>query len=292
MVKLEFQIDLSYVVNDPTCDFIFNIHAAQTECQTVLRENLQINQPVVTILQTHSESKNRLLRLQAAQGPLTLSYSATVTIDHRLRPPAEIMQVPIAQLPTSVLQYLNPSRYCQSDRLQKFALTEFGHLAPGYSRAIAICDWVRSRIAFQVQTSNVNTSAIDTLIERVGVCRDFAHLMITLCRALSMPARIASGIDYGADAALGVPDFHAYVEVYLSDGWYIFDPSGLAVPMGFLRFGTGQDAADVAFATIFGAVQASMPQVTINAIEDAAQQIVAPYHTNDALSTDAGSFDL
>ena len=86
------------------------------------------------------------------------------------------------------------------------------------------------------------------------MCRDFAHLMIALCRAVNIPARFATGTDYGADPALGPPDFHAYVEVYLGDRWYIFDPSGTAIPMGFVRFGTGRDAADVAFATIFGGV--------------------------------------
>ena len=107
-------------------------------------------------------------------------------------------------------------------------------------------------MTFTSNTSNSNTSAVDTLIEQVGVCRDFAHLMIALCRAVNIPARFATGTDYGADPALGPPDFHAYVEAYLGDRWYIFDPSGTAIPMGFVRFGTGRDAADVAFATIFG----------------------------------------
>ncbi|MFX8731703.1 transglutaminase-like domain-containing protein, partial [Acinetobacter baumannii] len=77
---------------------------------------------------------------------------------------------------------------------------------------------------------------LDTIQSGRGVCRDFAHLMIALCRALSIPARFATGIDYGADPVLGPTDFHAYVEVYLSGGWYIFDPSGTAIPMGFVRF--------------------------------------------------------
>ena len=127
---------------------------------------------------------------------------------------------------------------------------------PGYSCASAICDWVGQHVRSQSNTSSSATLAIDTLIDRVGICRDFAHLMIALCRAANLPARIASGIDCGVDPALGPQDFHAYVEVLLGNRWYVFDPSGTAIPMGFVRFATGRDAADIAFATIFGSISA------------------------------------
>ena len=103
----------------------------------------------------------------------------------------------------------------------------------------------------------------------MGVCRDFAHLMIALCRAVNIPARFATGIDYGAPTVMGPTDFHAYVEVYLGDRWYIFDPSGVAIPMGFVRFGTGRDAADAAFATIFGGVVGAAPVIQIQAVPNA-----------------------
>src|SRR6185436_9685670 len=123
---------------------------------------------------------------------------------------------------------------------------------------------------------NSSTSAVDTLTEQVGVCRDFAHLMIALCRAINIPARFVTGIDYGADPALGPTDFHAYVEVYLGDRWYMFDPSGVAIPMGFVRLGTGRDAADTSFATIFGSVQSASPIINIEAIVDTANSYVMP----------------
>jgi transglutaminase-like putative cysteine protease len=144
---------------------------------------------------------------------------------------------------------------------------------------------VQKHVKFTSNTSNSNTSAVDTLIEQVGVCRDFAHLMIALCRAVNIPARMATGTDFGADPALGPPDFHAYVEVYLSDRWYIFDPSGTSIPMGFMRIGTGRDAADVAFATIFGNVQSQAPLIRTRAIEDAARGFELPWHCTEALST-------
>jgi transglutaminase-like putative cysteine protease len=167
-------------------------------------------------------------------------------------------------------------------------MAEFGSLEPGHGRVQAIIDWIQKRVAFASNTSNSSTSAIDTLIDRTGVCRDFTHLMVALCRALNIPARFTTGTDYGADPALGPPDFHAYAEVYLGDRWYIFDPSGTAIPMGFVRFGTGRDAADVAFATIFGAVTPWAPWIRTVAVEDAAAGAVLPHHCDMALSTDSG----
>ncbi|HEX3142025.1 MAG TPA: transglutaminase-like domain-containing protein, partial [Rhizobacter sp.] len=115
------------------------------------------------------------------------------------------------------------------------------------------------------------------------------HLMIALCRAINIPARFATGTDYGADPVLGPPDFHAYVEVYLGDRWYIFDPSGTAIPMAFVRVGTGRDAADVAFATIFGGVRSQAPMIRAWAVEDAGRGFEMPYRCREALSTDGGS---
>jgi transglutaminase-like putative cysteine protease len=97
---------------------------------------------------------------------------------------------------------------------------------------------------------------------------------------------MASGMDYGADPVLGPPDFHAYVEVFLGDRWYIFDPSGTAIPMGFVRFATGRDAADIAFATIFGSVNAAQPLINIQAVVNSHGLLVVPQHVGYALSTD------
>jgi transglutaminase-like putative cysteine protease len=187
-----------------------------------------------------------------------------------------------------VLAYIYPSRYCQSDRLHKLAGAEFGSLQPGYWRVRAIQDWVHRRTKFVPGSSNATTSAVDTLIEQVGVCRDFAHLMIALCRAINIPARFATAIDYGSDPAFGPTDFHAYVEVFLSGRWYLFDPAGMALPMGLIRLGTGRDAADVSFATIFGTVKSDPPVITIEALEDAGNAIGLPFACVDALSTDGG----
>jgi transglutaminase-like putative cysteine protease len=286
MIRLRLALELEYDIAEPGCDFIFIIHAAHTDRQHVVQEQLTLSQQVQPLVETDPATGNRHLRLQALAGPLKLAYSATVDLSHHMAEPGEIAEVPVARLPADVLKYIYPSRYCQSDRLHRFAMREFGQQPQGYSRVQAIRDWVLRHTTFSSNTSDSNTSAIDTLLETLGVCRDFAHLMIALCRAVNIPARFTTGIDYGADPALGPSDFHAYVEVYLGHRWYLFDPSGTAIPMGFVRFGTGRDAADVAFATIFGTVKSGAPCIHIEAIPGDDGQLAVPRHCSEALSTD------
>ena len=287
MIRLQLTLQLDYEVAQPGCDFIFNIHAAQTERQRVLSEKLTLSQNLAFRVDTDPVTLNRTMRLSSGPGPLRVNYTATVDLNHHVAEPDSIAEVAVAQLPTPVLSYIYPSRYCQSDRLLRLAAREFGLWRQGYSRVQGIRDWVLARTRFTPNTTNGNTSAVDTLLETVGVCRDFAHLMIALCRAVNIPARFTSGIDYGADPALGPTDFHAYVEAYLGDRWYIFDPSGTAIPMGFVRFGTGRDAADVAFATLFGPVQSQAPRISIAAVAGADGRLLMPHHSAQALSTDA-----
>jgi len=288
MVRLKLSLALNYEIFSAPADFIFNIHAAKTDHQTVVEEDLFISQPVESHVHTVAASCNRYLRVNAQPGPLTVRYRATVDISHQVSAPGHLAEVPVALLPPESLDYVYPSRYCQSDRLGRLAIREFGNLPMGYGRVQAIRDWVNQRVAFTSNSSNATTSATDTLVDQAGVCRDFAHLMIALCRAVNIPARFTTGIDFGADPALGPTDFHAYVEAFLGGRWYMFDPSGTAIPMGFVRFGTGRDAADVSFATIFGSVASQAPVIQVEAQEDPVRGFVMPYHCAEALSTDAG----
>lgn len=284
MIRLELAVELGYEIDDPAgADFVFNIQAAQTACQSVARERLQLSQAVEPAQATDPATASRFVRVHAGPGELRVNYEALVDIHHHLAEPDSLEEVPVRELPLEVMPYLYPSRYCQSDRLLTLAAHEFGSLVPGYSRVLAVQHWVQAQVRFLSNSSDSTTSAVDTLIERVGVCRDFAHLMIALCRALNMPARIVSGTDFGAAAALGPPDFHAYAEVYLGDRWYLFDPSGTGIPMGFVRLGTGRDAADVAFATLFGRVRAEAPRISARACTG--DGAVAPHHCREALST-------
>ena len=165
------------------------------------------------------------------------------------------------------------------------AWQQFGHLAPGYEQVDTVCAWVRERTRFQPGTSGIYTSALDTLNDCAGVCRDFAHVAISFLRALNYPARIVTGVDYGADPALGPPDLHCYLDVFLGDRWYLFDPTGISPLTGLVRIATGRDAADVSFATMFGQVRGTMPTVSFSAIEDIAAGIALPVPTTLAVST-------
>ena len=286
MIRLEFSIELNYEIKQVSSDFIFSIHAAKTNHQTQINEYLTLSQNIGLTMYTDPISHTRLLRLKAMPGLLKLNYGGTVDLRHDSAATNQIHETPVAKLPGEVLTYLYPSRYCQSDLLQDVAIKQFGGIQQGYSRIQAIRDWVLNHVAFRSNSSTAHTTAVDTFLSKNGVCRDFAHLMIALCRALSIPARFVTGIDYGSDPILGPTDFHAYVEVYLDGRWYIFDPSGVAIPMGFLRFSTGHDAADTAIATIFGSVLGSAPIISIKAVPNAQGILERPQHVNYALSTD------
>lgn len=286
--RLRYEIELSYLVRTSGADFIFNVQAARTRRQYVVSEELILSQPAQVQEYTDPGSAGRFLRLRAYAGTLTLLYRGTVDISHHREDPAAITETWIPNLPGSVLPYLYPSRYCESDSLNAFAMEHFGSLWQGYLRVQAICQWVHQNVAFVSGSSSGTTSAIETLRTRQGVCRDFAHLMIALCRAVNIPARFATGLDFGADPALGPPDFHAYVEAFVGGRWYMFDPSGTAIPMGFVRLTSGRDAADSAYASIFGDVVPQNRRLVIEAVPGSDGVLREPWRTWQALSTDDG----
>ena len=287
-IRLRYKADLRYDVRAAGCDFIFNVQATRTSHQRVVSEKLEISPQLDVHSYIDAVTQARYLRLRADEGPLRVYCETVVDLAHYRAEPDSLAENGIGDLPAAVLPYIYPSRYCQSDRLHRFAFAQFGGLPQGYRRVEAIRAWVQDHVQFLSGSSDGNTAAVDTLVTKQGVCRDFAHLMIALCRAVNIPARFATGIDYGADPALGPPDFHAYVEAYVGHRWYLFDPSGTAIPMGFIRLATGRDAADAAFASIFGTVQWETPLIDIEAIPDADGVCRVPEHTAFALSTDDG----
>lgn len=291
MVRLEYTIDLDYEIAGPA-DFLFVVAAATTPAQRVVAERLDVDRPTATAWCTDPHNGNRILRMRTEADALHVAYAATVDIRHHFADPHAVPANAIHDIPADVLPYLAASRYCQSDRFVEFAHAEFGTLEPGYARAAAIAEWVNRHVKFKVGVSNTSTSALDTLVDRHGVCRDFAHLVIALCRALNIPARFVTGIDYGADPALGPCDFHAYAEAWIGDRWYLFDATGISPLTGLVRIGTGRDAADVAFATIYGAVRTHAPAVSVRAVDDPARGIRAPQPTTLAVSTAASRAPL
>jgi transglutaminase-like putative cysteine protease len=282
-VRISYRVALRYDVEGPS-DFIFLIHPARTAQQHVVAEALDVLPEVDHAVETDPQSGNRLLKLQCGAGTLDVRLTACVDVLHHVVELDAIEPVAPFALPAATLRYLTASRYCQSDRLQQRAWDLFGALPRGYAQVQAITQWVRDHVRFQPGSSTPGTSALETYASGQGVCRDFAHLAITFCRALNYPARLVTGVDYGADPSLGPPDFHAYVEAYL-DRWYLFDPTGISPTTGLIRIATGADAADVSFATIFGPVRTGMPQLAFDAVEDPGEGIERPRRTSLAVST-------
>jgi transglutaminase-like putative cysteine protease len=247
MRTIQVGCDLSFSVISRT-SFLFNVAAARTAYQNISAETLQLSPAVEYETKSLGTQAIQIYRLTVEPCEFQLQYRATIELRPEWRDTAEIIESEYAELPIEVLPYLNPSRYCESDRLGHFAARLFDNVPPGFSRVSAICDWINSNIDYQLGSSNVSTSACDVLIQRVGVCRDYAHLAIAFCRALCIPARYISG--YAVD--LQPPDFHGFFEAYLGSRWYLFDATRKAPVEGFVRIGTGRDAADASFATIIG----------------------------------------
>lgn len=198
---------------------------------------------------------NPVKRFVMPTGPLVLRYDAICSVPDEPDPEAaSLLQRPIEELPGEVLHFTLPSRYCLSDELMGMAWELFGQTQPGGARVQAICDWVHDNIRFKYGTSNPLTTASDVLRDRVGVCRDLTHVAISFCRAMNIPTRYVFG--YLPD--LYVPfnpepmDFAAWMEVWLDDRWWTFDPRNNERRVGRVLIGRGRDALDVAMLTTFG----------------------------------------
>jgi len=166
----------------------------------------------------------------------------------------EGQMVPVGQLPSELLRYTLPSRYCDSDKLLNFAWNQFGQITHGLPRVQAICDWVHNNIEYRFLSGRSDLSASEVIERRFGVCRDFAHAAIALCRAFNLPARYVTGHlpDIGYVDPGSPMDFHAYCEVYLGHEWFTFDPRYNIPRIGRVKIAHGADAVDGAFATIYG----------------------------------------
>jgi transglutaminase-like putative cysteine protease len=207
---------------------------------------------------------NRCTRFVAQAGALRLSNS-TLIYDSGVADLVcpEARELPVQELPHDVLCYLYNSRYCEVDRFSTIALELFGALSPGWSRVQALCDWVHTRVTFGYQYARPTKTALDVFTERFGVCRDFQHLAVTLCRALNIPARYATGYlcDIGVPASPSPMDFSAWFEAYLDDRWWTFDARHNHPRIGRILMATGRDASDVAMTTSFGI--ANLRQFTV-----------------------------
>ncbi|MGE3538782.1 MAG: transglutaminase family protein [Candidatus Tectimicrobiota bacterium] len=278
MSMINVGCELRYHVHTSS-SFLFHVAAAQTAHQTVRQEHFTVTPQAPYTVDNIGSEGNRVLRLQTKAGDLTLRYEASVELAPEIEAKPSIAESEYPELPNEVLPYLNPSRYCESDRLLRLVRKEFGHLTPGYGRVVALCDWTYNNLDYIAGSTDARSSACDVLIQRAGVCRDYAHLAIALCRALCIPARYVSGYAVG----LTPPDFHGFFEAFLESRWYLFDATRMAPRDGFVRIGTGRDAVDTPFATIIGA--ATLQQMTVSATELTDEIEAEPGNAQAAVST-------
>jgi len=215
---------------------------------------------------------NMCRRLTFPMGTTVMRFDAVVEVDGSIDAVNEsARELPAAALPPEALVFAMPSRYCPSDQLANVAGNLFGQLPPGWARVQGICDWVHANIQFGYMLTGPMKTATDVFVSRQGVCRDFAHLAISFCRALNIPARYAFGYlpDIGVPANHDVMDFVAWMEVYLEDRWWTFDPRNNARRVGRVLIGRGRDSLDVAMITSFGALQ-------LDAMTVWADEVVSP----------------
>ena len=231
---------------------LLNVHPSRAQ-DLVEPDELQ-TEPALDIKYYFDNLGNRCARFVAPRGQLRL-FNSTLIRDSGLLDEVNWwgQESAVADLPNDLLCFLLNSRYCEVDRFSMIALELFGHIAPGWSRVQAICDWVHNKITFNYSQARATKTALDVFTERVGVCRDFQHLAITFCRALNIPARYATGYlgDIGVPARLPM-DFSAWFEAYLSGRWWTFDARNNQPRIGRILMARGRDAADVAMTTSFG----------------------------------------
>lgn len=250
--------ELDYVLNDPAT-FLFVLKCIQTGGQQILNENLVIDPALEAEEFTLGSDMNRFSRIKTLEpGNLKVFYEADVRTSSRIVAVDTLSPDGPANLSPEAIPYLFPSRYCPSDKLRDKANKWFGKLKGPHAIAAGVSDWIYRNVDYVSGSSGETCSALDTLSQRQGVCRDFAHLGIAFCRALNVPARYATVYAY----QLEPPDFHACFEVFIDGWWYVFDATRLAPLNGLVRIATGRDAADAAVCTIFGNPELTSSVVT------------------------------
>ncbi len=221
---------------------------------------------------------NRCSRFLAPAGHLKLTGESLVVTDAVPDPiSTQARQHPVQELPHEVLQFLLSSRYCQVDQMSLVAGDLFGHTTPGWARAIWIRDWVHNHMRFDYASARPMKTALDVFTERVGVCRDFQHLAITMCRSMNIPARYVTG--YLGDIRRpysGPGDFSAWYEVYLDGRWWPMDARHNDGRMGRVLMAVGRDATDVAITTSFGATTLTKFFVESYEVDDMGNQVPLP----------------
>lgn len=258
-MKLSIRTALEYHFDEPT-DILLQVEAAMIPEHTVERAHIALS-PTEHFARVpgHDGIGDRIWLRR--QGTLSVDYTATVAIGRLTADIAGLDAVPPHRLPGETIEYLLPSRYCPSDQFEALVEDSFGNTCGG-ERVMAIHDWIVAHVRYVSGSSTAATGALDSFLCRQGVCRDFAHLMISLTRASTIPARFVSAYALGVEPQ----DFHAVAEVFLGGAWYMIDATGMAQAGEIAKIGVGRDAADVSFLTSFGPATFVRQSVMVEAV--------------------------
>ncbi|MER8634931.1 transglutaminase family protein [Mesorhizobium sp. M0664] len=261
LIRLGYEIAIECAAATPIVSLL-EIHRDRQA--DIKRQTRVLTSPSVPTRVYHDLFGNSCRRFTAPAGSFRILYDAVVEDSGEMDEVSTLAgEVPVAELPDGVLGYLLGSRYCETDHLGDLAWQLFGQLPPGWARVQAIVDYVHNRLSFGYGYARSTRTAAQAHEERVGVCRDFAHLAITLCRCMNIPARYVNGYlgDIGVPADPAPMDFSAWVEVFLDGRWYTFDPRHNVPRIGRVVIARGRDATDVPLLHSFGPHRLSLFKV-------------------------------
>lgn len=244
----DVKVHLVYDMPEPT-DLLMQIEIADLPDQRLTNTRLDTSETLEFSRVSAQDGMGERIWVRA-DGRFQCDYTTEVEIDRPAHDIAGLSAVPPHRLRGDTVRYLMPSRYCPSDEFQAFVAAEFGELEGG-ARIAAMRDWIERAFSYVPGVSNAQTTALETFVQRQGVCRDYAHVLVTLARASTIPARFASVYAPGVDPQ----DFHAVAEIFLDGEWHLVDPTGMAPADTIARIGVGMDAAEVPFLSSFGPVE-------------------------------------
>lgn len=251
-MPIDISARFSFELAEPT-DVLLQFEVAAIPEQVILSSDCKLSEAQDLARVPAQDAIGERIWMRA-NGLFEVDYSARVEVRRIVPDLASLPRLMPHDLPGETVEYLFDSRYCPAERFQPFVEAEFGELDGG-ARIVAMRDWIAANFAYELGSSTSTTTALDSFIERRGICRDFAHVLITLARASGIPARYVSAYAPGVEP----PDFHAIAEVFLADpttagggAWYMVDATGMAEPGETAKIGVGRDAADVSFMTVFG----------------------------------------
>ncbi len=253
-MKIQVGYEMVYSFPQPTpMVLMLRVHDSRAADVEVADE--LTTEPAVPMTEYRDWFGNRCTRLVAPAGSIAIKSRGIIRDSGEFETAITTAeQHPVQDLPEETLVFLLGSRYCETDLLSQIAWNLFANTTPGWARVQAICDWVHNHITFSYQNARSTRTAWEAYNERTGVCRDFTHLAVTLCRCMNIPARYCTGYlsDVGTPPPYSAMDFAAWFEAYIGGAWHLFDPRNNAPRIGRALIATGRDAADVAIATSFG----------------------------------------